>query len=117
MKSAKIPALFIATGLMLCSGAFAKNTNSGKFYLVQKAQIGSAVLQPGHYTAEWAGPNNALTVSIRQKGTTVATTGAHIKELPTKAAHNSVTINTHSQRVDEIDFDDRTEALEFRASK
>lgn len=113
MRFAKYLGSFIAVGLILCIGAFAKDTNSGNFVLVQKARIGSTMLEPGHYKAEWTGPNNDLAVSISQKGKTMATTRASIKELPSKAADNSVTINTLNQHVDEIDFGNRTEALIF----
>jgi len=113
MKSATYLGSFIAVALILCAGAFAKDVNSGKFALTKAAHIGSTVLQPGHYKAEWTGPNNALTVSVLQNGKTVATTKGTIKELPSKALYGSVTINRHSQRVDEIDFGNRLEALIF----
>lgn len=116
MRFAKYLGSFIAVGLILCAGSFAKDINSGKFNLVQKARIGSTMLEPGHYKAEWAGPNNDLTISILQKGKTMATTRASIKELPSRADEDSVTIDTVKQRVDEIDFSNRTEALVFSGS-
>jgi len=113
MKTAKYLGSFLAVTLILCAGAFAKDVNSGKFDLTQEARIGSAVLQPGHYKAEWTGPNNSLTVSILEHGKVVATAKGTIKELPSKVPYNSVTINRSSQRIDEIDFDNRSEALVF----
>lgn len=116
MGFAKYLGSFIAVGLILCAGSFAKDINSGKFDLAQKARIGSTMLEPGHYKAEWAGPTNDLTVSILQKGKTMATTRASIKELPSRADEDSVTIDSVKQRVDEIDFSNRTEALVFSGS-
>jgi hypothetical protein len=116
MRFTKYLGSFIAVGLILCAGAFAKDINSGNFNLVQKARVGSAMLEPGHYKVEWTGPNNDLTVSVLQKGKTMATTRASLKELPSRASDNSVTINTRNQRVDEIDFANRTEALALSGS-
>ena len=113
MKSAKYLGSFIGVALILCASTFAKDVNSGKFDLTQVAHIGSTVLQPGHYKAEWTGPNNALTVSIVEDGKTVATTNGNIKDLPGKAPYGAVIINIRSQRVDEIDFHNRSEALVF----
>lgn len=112
MRSLKYVALTAAAALIFSVGAFAKDSNSGSFDLTQTAKIGSTMLQPGHYKAEWTGPNNALQVSIEHHGKTVATTQGHMKELPTKSPYNAVVIRTKgSQRVDEIDFSNRTDAL------
>jgi hypothetical protein len=114
MQSLKYLGLLVSIALFLSLGAFAKNVNSGSFDLEQTAKVGSTVLQPGHYKAEWTGPETAVKVSILQNGKTVATTGGSIKKLPSKAQNDSVTIKTlpdNSTRVDEIDFNNRTEAL------
>lgn len=116
MRFARYLGSLIAVGLILCAGAFAKDTNSGNFNLVQKARIGSTMLEPGHYKVEWTGPNNDLTVSVLQKGKTMATTRASLKELPSKSSNDAVTINNRNQRVDEIDFANRTEALALSGS-
>jgi hypothetical protein len=112
MKFLKYLALTAAAALVFSLGAFAKDSNSGSFDLAQAANIGSTMLQPGHYKAEWTGPSNALQVSIVEHGKTVARTQGHIKELPTKAPYSDVVIRTTgSQNVDEIDFANRTDAL------
>jgi hypothetical protein len=114
MQSLKYLGLLVSIALFLSLGAFAKNVNSGSFDLDQTAKVGSIVLQPGHYKAEWTGPESAVKVSILRNGKTVATTEGSLKELPSKAQQNSVTIKTlpdNSTRVDEIDFSNRTEAL------
>ena len=99
--------------------ALAKDANSGNFDLAQTAKVGSTVLHPGHYKAEWTGPNTALQVSILRDGKTVATTQATLKQLPSKAPYDSVTVrnvNDHITRVDEIDFGNRTQALVLAGS-
>jgi len=113
MKPVKYLASFIAVALMLCATAFSKDSNSGNFDLTEPATVGSTVLQPGHYKAEWKGAETAVEVSILQHGKTVATTQATLKQLPNKASADAVTLETlhNSKRVDEIEFDNRSEAL------
>ena len=104
----------MAVAWLLSLGAFAKDVNSGSFDLAETAHVGSTVLQPGHYKAEWSGPKDAVTVSILHDGKTVATTQAKVKELPAKAPYSSVTVKTldnNTTQVDEIDFNHRSEAL------
>jgi hypothetical protein len=99
---------------MLSVGAFAKDSNSGKFDLEQPAKIGSTVLQPGQYTAEWTGSKDAVKINILQHGKTVATAEGSVKELPTKSPYSSVSMRSqadNTKRVDEIDFNNRSEAL------
>lgn len=114
MTTIKYLTFITALTLVLSLGAFAKSSNSGKFNLVQSARIGTTVLQPGHYTAEWSGPNDSLQVTILSHGKTVATAHGQLKELPNKSPNNAVSVNTaqdNPPKVDEIDFDQRSEAL------
>jgi len=114
MRPMKYIAALAALAITFSLGAFAKNSNSGKFDLTYPARIGSTVLQPGHYEAEWTGSDNALQISILQHGKTVATAQGQLKQLPEKAPYTSVTmkkVSDNKQQVDEIDFGSRTEAL------
>ena len=109
----------VAFALSLPAFAKVKDVNSGSFDLAQTAQVGSTVLHPGHYKAEWSGPKTALQVSILRDGKTVATTQGTLKELPSKAPYGSVTVrdvNDHTTRVDKIEFNHRTEALVLAGS-
>ena len=118
MRSLKYLALTAAAALVLSMGAFAKDFHSGSFDLGQTARIGSTVLQPGHYKAEWNGPNDALQISIMEHGKTVATTQGSLKELPSKSENTAVEIRTDkSQKLDEIDFANRTQALVLSGSR
>ena len=119
MHSIRFFAVFSVVALALSLPAFAKDANSGSFDLGQTAQVGSTVLHPGHYKAEWTGPNTALQISILRDGKTVATTQGTLKQLTSKAPYSSVTVHNqgdHTTRVDEIDFNHRAEALMLAGS-
>ena len=114
MRASRYFALLAAFALMLTVGAFAKDSNSGNFDLQQPAKVGSTVLQPGHYTAEWTGSKDAVKINIVQHGKTVATAEGAVKELPAKSPYTAVSMKTqadNTQKVDEIDFNNRSEAL------
>lgn len=114
MQSLKYLASFTAVALILCATSFAKDSNSASFDLNQAAKVGSTVLQPGHYKAEWTGSNTALKVTILRHGKTVATAEGSLKELPSRAPSDAVSVKTlgdNSQQVDEIEFHNRSEAL------
>jgi len=114
MRASKYFALIATLALMLSVGAFAKDSNSGKFDLQQSAKVGSTVLQPGQYTAEWTGSGDAVKINILQHGKTVATAEGTVKQLPAKSPYSSVSMKTQSDntpKVDEIDFNNRSEAL------
>ena len=115
MKSLRYFASFTVVALILSAFAFAKDTKSGSFDLAEAAQIGSTTLQPGHYKAEWTGSDNALSISIVEHGKTVATAQGTMKQLPSKATSDAVIVKTgndnSSNQIQEIDFNNRTEAL------
>jgi len=117
MRALKYLASLLSFALILCAAGFAKDSNSGNFNLAQPAKVGSTVLQPGHYKAEWTGPNDSLKINILQRGKTVATAEGRIKELPEKSPYDAVSVKTqadNSTKIDEIDFSNRSEALIIR---
>lgn len=117
MSGLKYVALSAALALTWCMSALAKDGNSGKFDLEQAAKVGATMLQPGHYTAEWTGSKDALKINILQHGKTVATAEGSVKELPAKSPYSAVSMKPeadHTQRIDEIDFSNRSEALVIR---
>jgi hypothetical protein len=116
MRFMKLAASCASLALFLSVPVLAKSTHEdkGSFDLTQQARIGSTVLQPGHYEAEWVGPNGWVQVSILRHKKIVATTKAQVKELPKPAPYNAVTVRNarnHTQRVEEIDFSNRKDAL------
>lgn len=114
MRAITYLASIAALTLTLSLAAVAEDSSSGKFDLTQSARIGSTVLPPGHYKAEWSGSNSSLIVTIVSHGKTVATTHGHLKELPSRSPYDAVESHpgrNHTQVVDEIDFNNRSEAL------
>ena len=114
MRALRYVAFTAALAVFFSLGAFANDFHSGKFDLTQSARVGKTMLQPGHYKAEWSGSKNALKVDILKHGKTVATARGHLKTLESKAPYDSVSMHptrNHNQQVDEIDFDNHTQAL------
>jgi len=119
MRIVNYSAALAALALVLTAGAFAKSKDVGSFDLSDTARVGSTMLKPGHYTAEWTGSKDAVTISIVRDGKTVATAQGTLKDLPSKAPYASVSLKTmsdSSKRVDEIEFNNRAEALVFSGS-
>lgn len=116
MKIARYFASFAILTLVLSVGAFAKDNHSGNFTVFETVRVGSTNLEPGRYKAEWTGTGSDLKVDILQNGKTVATTQGTLKNLDRPSSYDSVTTKTledNSKVVDEIDFNNRSEALVF----
>lgn len=114
MRTAGFFAFLLALTLTLSVGAFAKVKDQGSFDLTQPATVGSTQLQPGHYKAEWTGTSGAVYIDIMQHGKTIATTKGTLKELTNKSPYGAVTLrptSNHSDRIEEIDFSNRKDAL------
>jgi hypothetical protein len=115
MKVAKYLALIGSAMLVLSFGAFAKDSNSGSFTVADRVQIGSTALAPGDYKAEWSGPANNVKVIITKHGKEVASTEGQIKNLQQPAPYSAVITKQKGSalRVDEIEFNKRSEALQL----
>ncbi|MGA9511371.1 MAG: hypothetical protein WBV55_22305 [Candidatus Sulfotelmatobacter sp.] len=114
MKFIQYLASFAAVALLLSLSAFAKDNNSGKFTLSDTVQVGSTQLAPGSYKAEWNGPANDLKVDIIRNGKTVATAQGKIEDLQKPAPYSAVltkTLQNDTKQLDEIQFDNHTEAI------
>lgn len=116
MKSGQFLASVSVAALALSVGAFARNTNSGNFTVSDKVEVGSTQLMPGNYKAEWTGPTNDVKVVITQHGKTIATTDGKITNLQQPAHYSAVLTkqtNNNTLRLDEIEFNNRSEALQL----
>jgi len=114
MKSVRCFGSFAILTLVLSVSAFAKDNHSGNFTLFDTVHIGSTELQPGHYKAQWTGAANEVKIDILQNGKTVATAAGTIKALQQPSPYDAVTTKTledNTKTVDEIDFNNRSEAL------
>jgi len=114
MRTAGLSVSLCIFALALTAAAFAKTKNEGSFDLDQPATMGSVQLQPGHYKAEWTGSNGMVDVAIVQRGKTIATTKAELKQLASPSAYSAVTMGTapdHRAHINEIQFNNRKDAL------
>lgn len=114
MKSVRLISM-IACALLLSALAFAKDAHQGTMDLTETVQFGSAQLQPGHYKVEWQPEQgNSVKVEVLRHGMTVATTQAKLKDLQQPSPYDAVTTKTthqNGQKIEEIDFSNRKEAL------
>jgi flagellar basal body P-ring protein FlgI len=109
-------ASFVILGLLLSAAAFAKDSHSGNVSLSDSIRIGSTQLAPGDYKVEWNGPPNNLKIDFLRHGKTVATAEGQIKDLPERAPYDAVilkNLNDNTKVLDEIEFGNRTEALQL----
>jgi hypothetical protein len=113
MKLKYFSSLALVT-LTLSLAAFAKDNHSGDFTVAENVRVGSTTLAPGDYKAHWTGTGNDVKIEILQNGKTVASAEGAIKSLPQPSPYDAVTTKTlddNTKRVDEIEFDHRSEAL------
>jgi hypothetical protein len=101
----------------LTTVTFAANKNEGNFTLAGTARVGSTELPAGEYKAEWQQDNSgAVKVQILQHGKTVATAEGKLKDLQQPSPYTAVVTRSASdnaQQIDEIDFNNRKQALVF----
>jgi hypothetical protein len=119
---AKYLAIAAAFLMFIPSGVFAKDKTEHKakaehnVKLYQPVEVGSSQLQPGTYKVEWNGTGNAVPITFTQDGKTVLTTRGDIVEQNKPAAADEVLMrktNTNQERVEELIFGHRKEALSF----
>jgi hypothetical protein len=113
MKSAKYLFLLAGIAMLLPLGAYAKDTNEGRFTISESVQVGSTQLKPGDYKVQWDGSGDAVNVKILQGKKTVATTSGKLVNHDQAAPYNAVVLKdaTGGKTINEIDFGNRKEAL------
>jgi len=114
MKHSKYLTMLASLALVLSVGAFAKSKDEGKMQLTGPVEIGATHLTPGSYKVEWNGTGQQVHVNIMQHGKTIATTPAKLVEHATPSPYDAVVTRTGKNKVahvDEIDFNNRKEAL------
>jgi hypothetical protein len=115
MKYGRFLVLAVTAAMLFSLSAFAKSKDKGSMTLVDPAQIGSTHLKAGNYKLEWTGTGNHVNLDIMEHGKTVATTPAKLVTKPTPSPYNAVVTqplkNKKGEGIDEIDFNNRTEAL------
>jgi hypothetical protein len=114
MKFAQYFAMLAVIALVVSGDALAKDSHSGNFTTTEKVKVGSTVLPPGNYKAEWSGTADNVKLEILSHGKTVASTDAAIKTLPQPSPYTAVVTTTlpdNIKQVNEIEFDHHSEAL------
>jgi hypothetical protein len=115
MKYGRFLVLAIAAATLFSLSAFARSKDEGHMTLADPAQIGSTHLKPGDYKVEWNGTGDHVKVNIMEHGKTVATAPAKLVTRPKRSPYNAVVLkamkNSKTQGIDEIDFNNRAEAL------
>ncbi|HTR66233.1 MAG TPA: hypothetical protein VMH85_10700 [Terriglobales bacterium] len=111
--SSRLLVALAAVSMLFSLSAFARQSNKdeGKFTLANRAEVGSTQLAPGSYKAEWNGTGNDVKVNILKGKEVVATTQAQVQDHPNTEMNNSVTVNSQTNKVEEIDFGKQKEAL------
>jgi hypothetical protein len=115
MRYGRFLVLAVTAAMLFSLSAFARSKDEGSMTLVDPAQIGSTHLKAGNYKVEWNGIGNNVNVNVLEHGKTVASTPAKLVTRPKPSPYNAVVTkplkNSKGERVDEIDFNNRTEAL------
>jgi hypothetical protein len=96
--------------------AFASSKDQAKIHIVDPVQVGSSHLQPGSYEVQWSGNGPAVQVNFLQHHQVLASTQGKIIDHRTKSPYNDVVIepvagNSQQKTIQEIDFNNRKEAL------
>jgi hypothetical protein len=120
MKYGRLFVLAVTVAMLFSLSAFARSKDEGSMTLVDPALVGSTHLKPGNYKVEWNGTGDHVKVNILEHGKTVATTPAKLVTRPKPSPYNAVVTtplkNSKAKGIDEIDFDNRTEALVLPSS-
>ena len=115
MKSARLLCVIAVFAVFFPLFATAKDRDEGSFQLTVPVQLGATQLQPGEYKAEWTPSGSHVNVSILQHDKVLATAAGQVIELKHPSPYDDVVLKPmkHGQAttIDEIDFENRTEAL------
>lgn len=115
MKCVRLFAITAVVVLFLPAVMAAKDKDEGKVQLTTPVQLGTTELQPGEYTVEWTHAGSSVKVNFLQHDKTLATTSGKVVELKHPSPYDAVVLKPtksgHGKTIDEIDFDNRTEAL------
>lgn len=118
MKSDKYLSLAAAFVLLLTPAALAKSKDEHSMKLDEPVQVGSAQLPAGNYKVEWQGMGEAVPIKFLRDGKTVLSTTGQVVEKDKPAEADQVMMQetkSKHERLEEIDFGHRREALLFSA--
>jgi hypothetical protein len=94
--------------------------DSGKMSVPDAVQVGSTRLAPGDYNVKWTGTGDNLEITILKGKNVKATAEGKLVELEAPAASNAIVTKSTGSAVralDQIQFNDRKEALQLSQSQ
>jgi hypothetical protein len=117
VKLSRFASVCAVVALLLPAAVFAKaEADQGKVHLMDPVQIGSVRLKPGDYKVEWS-TGHVVPLRFVRHDKTVVTTTAKVIELKHPSPYSDVVLtpakNGKLKTIAEIDFDNRTEALQL----
>ncbi len=118
MKSANYLGLAAALLLLIPVSALAKEKDKTErnLRLYDAVQVGSTMLQPGHYKVEWKGTGQAVPITFLRDGKSVLSTTAQVVEKKKAPQSDAVVMRktrSNKERLEELDFGHRKDALLF----
>jgi hypothetical protein len=115
MKCVRILAIIAAVVLFLPAIMAAKDKDEGDVQLATPVRLGNTRLQAGEYKVEWMPSNSGVKVKFLQQDKTLATVSGEVVELKHPSPYDAVVLKPaksgQGNTIDEIVFDNRTEAL------
>lgn len=111
-----VGAIAVVTLFALSAFASTKNRNEGKITVSAPVEVGSTQLAPGNYKVEWSGTGDQVKVSIMNRDQTVVTVPAKVVTHAEPSRYDALvtvpaTNGKTEQQLQEIDFNNRTQAL------
>lgn len=113
----------ITAAVVLFLPAFiaAKDKDPGKLQLTTPVELGATQLNPGEYEVEWTNSGSGVKVNFLQNDKTIAMTSGKVVELKHPSPYDAVVLKPtksgHGKTIDEIDFDNRIEALRIEPGR
>ena len=115
MKCARFLAVIATVVLFLPAVMAAKDNDEGSVQLTTPVQLGNTQLQPGEYKVEWTPSDSGIKVKFLQQDKTLATVHGEVVELKHPSPYDAVVLQParsgQENTIDEIEFDNRSEAL------
>src|ERR1700747_218638 len=113
MKFMNYSAVLALVAFSLSLGAFAKDRKEGKFTLSNPASVGSTQLRPGDYKVTWEGSGADVQGQIFQGKHGVETSQAKLVANPTRQDSVTVSGDSGTRTIDQIDFSSGHKSLVF----
>jgi hypothetical protein len=108
--------LVAAFALLLPLAAFAGSKDQAKIHILNPVQVGSSHLKPGSYEIRWNGNGPVVQVNFLQHHKVLASTQGKVIDHRTRSPYTDVVVeplasNRQQKTIQEIDFNNRKEAL------